>query len=83
MNDDVMKMVQDNRACHPGGEKMWLASEQQILLFENKIARAIDAEKAATDRVNDLEFQRRSWHVITAGLCVTFAVVFFFIGLLV
>lgn len=82
-NEDVMKIVQDNRACHPGGEKMWLASETQIRWFEDRIEKALDAAKTATDRANDLELQRRSWHVITAALCITFAVTFFVIGLLV
>lgn len=82
-NEDVMKMVQDNRACHPGGEKMWLASERQIKLFEERIAKALDAELTAKDRVNELEFQRRSWHVITAALCIAFSVTFFFIGMII
>ena len=80
-NDDVMQMVQANRACHPGGEKMWLASEKQIKWFEGRIAKALDAELAAKDRCKELEFQRRSWHVITAACCIAFSVVFFFIGM--
>lgn len=82
-NDDVMQMVQANRACHPGGEKMWLASEKQILWLEDRVAKALDAELAAKDRCNELEFQRRSWHVITAACCGACSVLFFFVGLFI
>lgn len=82
-NDDVMQMVQANRACHPGGEKMWLASEKQILWLEDRVAKALDAELAAKDRCNELEFQRRSWHVITAACCGACSALFFCIGLFI
>ena len=80
-NEEFIQMVHDNRTCHPGGEKMWLASEKQIKWFEDRIAKALDAETAAKDRCNELEFQRRSWHVITAACCIVFSVAFFFIGM--
>ena len=82
-NEEFIQMVHENRACHPGGEKMWLASEKQIQWFEDRIAKALDAELAAKDRCNELEFQRRSWHVITAACCVACSTLFFFIGLFI
>ena len=82
-NEEFIQMVHDNRTCHPGGEKMWLASEKQIKWFEERIAKALDAETAAKDRCNELEFQRRSWHVITAGCCVVSAVSFFLLGIMI
>lgn len=82
-NEEVIQMVHSNRECHPGGEKMWLASEKQIMWFENRVAVAAEKEKLMQERVNELEFQRRSWHVITAVCCVVSSVVFFLLGIMI
>lgn len=74
--DDFVEVAHAHRACYPAGEKLILMSEDQSreLLEKNRDMRI---------RVDDLELQRRVWHVTTA-VCAAVAAGFgFLIGILV
>ena len=67
--DDFVKIAHEHRACDPAGEKL-------VLMSEDQSRELLERDRDMRIRVDDLELQRRAWHVITlicsavsGGLC--------------
>ena len=77
----LIEMVRSNKNCHPGGERVVLASEGQFIDLIQDLASARKERNEAIARAYDAEANIRIWHVVTAAAAVSGSILGFLFGL--
>ena len=77
----LIEMVRSNKNCHPGGERVVLASEGQCIDLIQDLASARKERNEAIHRAFQAEANLRIWHVVAAAATVGGSILGFLVGL--